>query len=1098
MRGFRGRAGLLLVAAACAAVWVLTGAAPAQHGSTAAAAGSKPIEGDTPPVVAHGQAALHGHHNPNEVFRLNVGLAVRDSAGLDALIKAAGTPGNPQYGHYLTNAQYLARYAPTAADVQAVRSWLTGQGLTVTGLSPDNLLVHVQATAKDAERAFGVVVNDYTYQGRTFHSNDRDPSVPADLDVSWVSGLSNFDVFEPADTCTAPPSSGCSFDGGDLRGAYDIIGNGQGQTIGFTLWGGSLPQSDYTSYATATGTTALTIGQAGDDGLNFIQVDGAGTNSANTDGEIALDTQNAHGVAPGIHETYWLGEDNSYGTLEDVLNTAANSSISIISNSWGKQANPCSVDSNMETSLQHGAATGKTFYFSTGDGGASVGCEYPAESQYVVAVGGTALTINDPGDVYGGESAVNNGGGCLASEPRPSWQTGIGTPQSWGTPPTNCSGRATPDVAAISGFCTDGSNCGPGTFVFFDGSASCCFGGTSLATPIWAAASVLWNKQNAGSGRPGIGFSAPLVYALANDPTTYANDFHDVTTGTNGFAATTGWDEATGWGSADFNKLMNNLADVTYTGPTHANQGDTIALSGSLLDKNASTTLATAALGTLKLSFAADGANCDANVDSSGNASCNVTISSAPGVYKAIAAYAGDAAYQGGSQTVDFTVLHIPTKITYSGATSSDYNDTVTLSATLVDDGDPTSFERGDGIASETLKFDLGGESCSAVTDANGFASCSVTPLDDPGSYSAKVTFVGDSPVYNASSSSTPFTLNQEESGLAYTGPSTAHYHDAFTPSARLTDPPGGTPIAGKKVTFTLGGTESCSANTAGDGTASCTITSNQTGTQSLVASFAGDVDYVPATATTSFSLTPEETTMSYTGPTVILAGAAGATLKAKLVEDGPADTDADGGSPGPVPAEQVTLSVGSQSCTDTTDSAGNVSCQIASVTVPLGPETVSASFAGDAFYQASTATATAIVFAFPSAGVFTLGDLTVAAADPSTTVTWWSNNWYLLNTLSGGTAPSPFKGFVGVVTLPTTTPANVCSGTWGTTGGNSPPPPPTVPSYMGVIVATKITKPRNTLNGNYVKIVVVKTNPGYAPGPQNAGTGTIVATFCG
>jgi hypothetical protein len=167
-------------------------------------------------------------------------------------------------------------------------------------------------------------------------------------------------------------------------------------------------------------------------------------------------------------------------------------------------------------------------------------------------------------------------------------------------------------------------------------------------------------------------------------------------------------------------------------------------------------------------------------------------------------------------------------------------------------------------------------------------------------------------------------------------------------------------------------------------------------------------------------------------------------------------------------------------------------------VNVPLGPGTVGASFAGDAFYQAANATKTAIVFAFPSAGVFTLGDLTVSAATPTTTVTWWSENWYLVDILSGGTAPSPFKGFVGAVTLPTTTPAAVCSSSWKTTGGNSPPPPSTVPSYMGVIVATKITKSGHAINGDYVKIVVVKTDPGYSPGPQNAGTGTIVATFCG
>jgi hypothetical protein len=48
------------------------------------------------------------------------------------------------------------------------------------------------------------------------------------------------------------------------------------------------------------------------------------------------------------------------------------------------------------------------------------------------------------------------------------------------------------------------------------------------------------------------------------------------------------------------------------------------------------------------------------------------------------------------------------------------------------------------------------------------------------------------------------------------------------------------------------------------------------------------------------------------------------------------------------------------------------------------------------------------------------------------------------------------------------------------------------------VFVASNITKSGSTINGNYIKIVVVKTNPGYAPGPMNSATGMTVATFCG
>lgn len=235
---------------------------------------------------------------------------------------------------------------------------------------------------------------------------------------------------------------------------------------------------------------------------------------------------------------------------------------------------------------------------------------------------------------------------------------------------------------------------------------------------------------------------------------------------------------------------------------------------------------------------------------------------------------------------------------------------------------------------------------------------------------------------------------------------------------------------------------------------------------------------------------------MKYTGPTTILAGSGGATLTATLVEDGTQDTDSDGGSPAPVPAQTVTLSLGSQSCTATTDAAGNVSCTIPSVSVPLGPETVGASFAGDTHYLPSSDSTSAIVFAFPSRGAFVLGDTTAAAAG-SSTVTWWGDTWWQLNQLSGGLAPSSFKGFAGTITLPSTSPA-VCpvNNGWTTTGGDSPPPTSGVPSYMGVVVANSIGKHGSTITGNYVEIVVVKVDPGYTPQPDTPGTGTIVATY--
>jgi hypothetical protein len=125
------------------------------------------------------------------------------------------------------------------------------------------------------------------------------------------------------------------------------------------------------------------------------------------------------------------------------------------------------------------------------------------------------------------------------------------------------------------------------------------------------------------------------------------------------------------------------------------------------------------------------------------------------------------------------------------------------------------------------------------------------------------------------------------------------------------------------------------------------------------------------------------------------------------------------------------------------------------------------------------------------------LADNTVAGAG-SGAVTWWDSSWSGLNSLSGGAAPAAFKGFAATVTLPTTSPANLCGTTFTTGPGNSASPPASVPSYMGVLVASSVSKSGSTINGKWAKIVVVKTGSGYAPNPGHPGTGTIVATFCG
>jgi hypothetical protein len=497
--------------------------------------------------------------------------------------------------------------------------------------------------------------------------------------------------------------------------------------------------------------------------------------------------------------------------------------------------------------------------------------------------------------------------------------------------------------------------------------------------------------------------------------------------------------------------------------------------------------------------------SCEGTTDANGVASCNLILNDPgepPGTYEIgsdwpLASFDG---FTTTSVSEPFTMTAEEENLTYTGPNSGDYNDQIPVSAHLVDPADLDPFTgQPEPIVGQEVSFDLGkGDGCNGFTDNAGNATCTITPAQEPGNKLLSVAFGGDG-YYNAQGFDIPFTLNKEDTAVFLRLVTTGHYHDATSVTAQLQDGDDGSPIAGKSIKFTLPDGDTCSNKTDATGTATCPLTPSQGGTQNLTAAFGGDTDYLASSRTHLFAATPEETTLTYTGPTLILAETSNATLTATMVEDGSNDSDGDGGSPAPVPAQTVTLSVGTQSCTGMTDASGNVTCKIPSVTVPLGPEIVGASFAANADYQAASSTKQAIVFAFPSTGVFTLADNTVSAAMANTTVTWWSNNWYLLDNLSGGTAPPAFKGFVQNVTLPNTTPPTICGGNWTTPGGNSSTPPGTVPSYMGVVVTNKVNKaPGNTVSGSYAKIVVVKTDPGYAPGPQNAGAGTIVATFCG
>ena len=186
---------------------------------------------------------------------------------------------------------------------------------------------------------------------------------------------------------------------------------------------------------------------------------------------------------------------------------------------------------------------------------------------------------------------------------------------------------------------------------------------------------------------------------------------------------------------------------------------------------------------------------------------------------------------------------------------------------------------------------------------------------------------------------------------------------------------------------------------------------------------------------------------------------------------------------------------------TSTTAVSGNGSYTSAAFT-PLLPGTYLwiATYSGDINNRSATTMCgdtgeTSGVFSFaPGGGSFVIGDknAVVCSQKGCGTVTFWGAQWWKLNSLTGGPAPASFKGFAESPTTPS------CGAVWSADTGNSTPPPDgPLPAFMAVIVTSNASQSGSTDSGDIVHIVIVRTNPGYAPNPGHAGTGTVVAVVC-
>jgi hypothetical protein len=546
--------------------------------------------------------------------RLTVSLKVRDQAGLSALLAGLADRRSPYYHHYLAKGQFGPMFGPTLAQVAAVKAALRAAGLRPGPVSADRLRIPVTATAAQIQHAFGTTLVNYRLpSGRVAFANATAPKIDASVAplVNGIAGLEDLYLPRPASLHRARPASralGISRPGiaraltptatagatacdaaqsvwpltmnswasyYGMAPLYDLGDLGQGQRIALLELEPNLP-SDISAFESCYGISTP---------VNYIPVDGGLPAGSGPAGEAALDIEILAGLAPQATIDVYQAPDR-VTDIDDIMGRfVGDDTDKTLSISWALcELQTPRLDLTDQANLaMEAAAQGQTILAAAGDVGSS-GCgpiqpdaltvDSPALAPFVVSVGGTT-TANLGGDleqVWNDRTTGATGGGFSGDTCMPAYQyqplipgmfDGVSSATS-----SLCVTPATPqgfvrEVPDVSADADPRSGYG----IYHDGSWSGEWGGTSAATPLWAAIAALTNASPYcaayASGNPGVLPMSLYAMTAANQADIYGGTqpriLRDIKMGNNDwplasshsgrYAAARGYDMASGLGA---------------------------------------------------------------------------------------------------------------------------------------------------------------------------------------------------------------------------------------------------------------------------------------------------------------------------------------------------------------------------------------------------------------------------------------------------------------------------------------------------------------------------------------------------------------------
>ena len=421
-------------------------------------------------AAEHGFAALTGSVNrttdtvtgkfSSSHMVVDVVLAPNNESELSSLLADVYNPQSKNYQHWLGQGEFYARFAPTAAQTEAVTAYLKESGLDVEA-SSSPFMVRVSGPSNMIETAFKTNLQTFrNAKGIEYFSNASEIQLPEELatGVRGVVGLSNTVRLHPMTVKplkqTKPASPGCETPYVTTAQLYNAVNNGVGFPYGY---GGGPGCNGLTPAQTNAIYGAPNFGPYGKGaGVNLavfelsgylhsdietwaqtfygvhynpplvdITVDGgplapicpvgdqcpAEFNGYSGDIEVDADIEMQLAIAPNASHILVYNAPNDFTgqtELDEYTKIAKDNIAAVISSSWGGCENDAGVGYAEAENLifEQMALQGQSVFASSGDTGA-FGCirddgttivnvADPASQPWVTSVGGTSLESFNP------------------------------------------------------------------------------------------------------------------------------------------------------------------------------------------------------------------------------------------------------------------------------------------------------------------------------------------------------------------------------------------------------------------------------------------------------------------------------------------------------------------------------------------------------------------------------------------------------------------------------------------------------------------------------------------------------------------------------